>query len=79
MNSKKGGNFSVLGFIFQGIASIIAFFFKTITAFLSFTVGVIADLFFNHKDKELLSQKEYLKARNRRAENRINKCIDSRF
>ncbi len=65
--------------IFQIFASIISFVFKSIAALISFTAGFIADLFFNHKDKELLSQKEYLKARNRRAENRANKCIDSHF
>ena len=59
------------------VLSIIAFFFKSFAALLAFTFGIIADIFFNRKDKDLLSNKEYLKAKNHRAENRINKYIDS--
>jgi len=63
--------------IFHLIFAIIAFVCKSIAALLSLAFGLIADVFFNHKDKNLLSQKEYLKAKNRRAENRVNKYIDS--
>ena len=67
----------MLKFIVHSISMIIKFFFKSIKALLAFAFGVIADIFFNKKDKDLLSRKEYLKAKYHRAETRINKCIDS--